>query len=316
MDIRYNTYGPWLRKKFGSRVFKVSVDGGFSCPNRDGTIDTGGCIYCRNDSFRAPGVIRDGELGIQIQGGTEYLTRRFKAEKFLLYWQNYTNTHAPVEILRKLFLSGLKADPRIVGMTVGTRPDCLEDEKLDLLQEIAREYYVCLEIGMESCIDKTLLWTRRGHDFNCFLDTAKRVRKRGIPFCTHTILGFPEENRETLLGYPDILNRIGSDFVKFHHLHVIEGTPLAKIYQREPFPLFTYPEWLELICDILERLSPDIVVQRLFGWCPPGIKALPNWDKTRSEIILDISRALAARESWQGKKTGEPCDWKDFIVPD
>lgn len=316
MDIRYNAYGPWLRKKFGSRVYKVSVDGGFSCPNRDGTINTGGCIYCRNESFRAPGVIRGGELGIQVQNGIDYLIRRFKAEKFLLYWQNYTNTHAPVEVLRDFFYSGLKAEPRIVGMAVGTRPDCLEDKKLDLLQEIARKYYVCVEIGMESCNDRTLLWTKRGHDFNCFLDAAERVRQRGLPLCTHTILGFPGENREMLLGYPDILKRIDTNFVKFHHLHVIEGTPLSEIYQRDPFPLFTYPEWLELICDTLEKLSPGIVVQRLFGWCPPGIRILPHWDKSRSEIILDISRTLAARKSWQGKKTGEPCHWKDFFVPD
>ena len=316
MDIRYNAYGPWLRKRFGSRVYKVSVDGGFSCPNRDGTIDTGGCIYCRNDSFRPVGAIRGEELGKQVQNGIKYLTRRFKAEKFLLYWQNYTNTHAPVEVLEKLFHTGLQADPRIVGMAVGTRPDCLENNKLELLQEIARKYYVCLEIGMESCSNETLAWAKRGHDFNCFLDTASRVREKGLSLCTHTILGFPGEDRKTLLGYPDILKSIDTCFVKFHHLQVIEGTPLSTIYEQDPFPLFTYPEWLELICDVLEKLSPGIVVQRLFGWCPPGIKILPRWDKSRSEIILDISRTLAARKSWQGIKSGEPCHWKDFFVPD
>ena len=316
MDIRYNAYGPWLRKKFGSRVYKVSVDGGFSCPNRDGTIDTGGCIYCRNDSFRPVGAIRGEELEIQVQNGIKYLARRFKAEKFLLYWQNYTNTHAPVEVLEELFHTGLQADPRIVGMAVGTRPDCLEDNKLALLQEISRKYYVCLEIGMESSSNETLEWTKRGHDFNCFLDAASRVRGKGLPLCTHTILGFPGENRKTLLGYPDILKSIDTCFVKFHHLQVIEGTPLSTIYAQDPFPLFTYPEWLELICDVLERLSPGIVVQRLFGWCPPGIKILPRWEKSRSEIILDISRTLAARKSWQGIKSGEPCHWKDFFVQD
>ncbi len=316
MDIRYNAYGPWLRNKFHGRVYKVSVDGGFSCPNRDGTIDTGGCIYCRNDSFRPAGAIRGGDLRLQVQNGTDYLSRRFKAEKFLLYWQNYTNTHAPVENLREIFYSGLNADPRIIGMAVGTRPDCLEESKLDLLGEIAREYYVCLEIGMESRNNEILEWAKRGHDFDCFLDAAARVRNRGLPFCTHIILGFPGEEREALLEYPDILNQIGTDFVKFHHLQVIEGTPLSAIYRQEPFPLFTYSEWLELICDVLERLSPGIVVQRLFGWCPPGICILPQWDKSRAEIILDISRTLAGRNSWQGKKSGIPCSWQDFEVPD
>lgn len=316
MDIRYNAYGPWLRNKFSGRVYKVSVDGGFSCPNRDGTIDTGGCIYCRNDSFRPTGAIRGGDLGLQVRNGTDYLSRRFKAEKFLLYWQNYTNTHAPVEVLRELFYSGLNADPRIIGMAVGTRPDCLEENKLDLLEEISREYYVCLEIGMESRNDEVLAWAKRGHGLNCFLDTAARVRKRGLPFCTHVILGFPGEEREDLPDYADILNHIGTSFAKFHHLQVIEGTPLSAIYRQEPFPLFTYGEWLELICDVLERLSPGIVVQRLFGWCPPGISILPRWDKSRAEIILDISRTLAARKSWQGKKSGIPCSWKDFEVPD
>jgi len=316
MDIRYNAYGPWLRKKFGSRVYKVSVDAGFSCPNRDGTIDTGGCIYCRNESFRPTGVIRGEDLSIQVQNGIEYLTRRFKAEKFLLYWQNYTNTHAPVEVLREHFLSGLKVDSRIIGMTAGTRPDCLEEEKLELLQEIGRTFYVSLEVGMESCRDTTLQWVRRGHDFDCFLDAAERIRARDIPLCTHTILGFPGEDRETLLKYPEILNRTGSNFVKFHHLHVIEDTALAELYRQNPFHLFTYSEWLELICTILERLSPDIIVQRLFGWCPPDIKILPHWNKTRAEIILDISRTLAARDSWQGKHSGIPCSWEDFVVPD
>ncbi len=316
MDIRYNAYGPWLRNRFGGRVYKVSVDGGFSCPNRDGTIGTGGCIYCQNDSFRPSGVIRGEELEIQVRNGIEYLTRRFKAEKFLLYWQNYTNTHAEVEILRELFSRGLAADPRIVGMTVGTRPDCLEEEKLDLLEEISRDYYVCLEVGMESRLDRTLEWAGRGHDLDCFLETAARVRARGIPLCTHTILGFPGEDRETLLEYPVLLNRIETSFVKFHHLHVIEGTPLAKIYRDDPFPLFTYPEWLELICDVLERLNPEIVVQRLFGWCPPGIGIVPRWNRTRSEIIVAISRRLAARDSWQGKKSEKPCSWEHFVVED
>lgn len=316
MDIRYNAYGPWLRKNFGTRVYKVSVDGGFSCPNRDGTIGTGGCIYCRNDSFRPTGVIRGEELKVQVRNGIEYLSRRFKAEKFLLYWQNYTNTHADVRTLEELFGQGLEADPKIVGMTVGTRPDCLEDEKLELLQDISRDYYVCLEVGMESCLDATLTWTRRGHNFNTFLDTAAKIKSRGIPLCTHTILGFPGEDREVLLRYPEILKQVGTDFVKFHHLHVIEGTPLADIYAEQPFHLFSWEEYLELICDVLERLDPGIVVQRLFGWGPPGLDIKPRWNKSKAEIILEISRKLAERNSWQGKKSGALSSWEDFMVED
>jgi len=255
-------------------------------------------------------------LRTQVLNGISYLTRRFKAERFLLYWQNYTNTHAGVELLEEVFRGGLKADSRIVGMTVGTRPDCLEDDKLDLLQELAREYYVCLEIGMESSSDRTLSWANRGHDFRCFLDAARRIRSRGIQLCSHVILGFPGESRETLLGYPGILGRTDSNFVKFHHLHVIEGTPLAEIYNRDPFPLFSFEEWLELICEVLELLPPGIVVQRLFGWCPPNIRMLPRWNRTRAELILAISRNLARKNSWQGKKSGVPCSWEDFVVPD
>lgn len=316
MDIRYNAYGPWLRKKFGERVYKVSVDGGFSCPNRDGTIATGGCIYCRNDSFRPTGASRGEDLEIQIENGISYLSRRFKAKKFLIYWQNYTNTHAEVETLEELYTRGLSADERIIGMTIGTRPDCLEENKLDLLEKISRDFFVSLEIGMESCIDQTLEWAGRGHDFACFLDAAERVRRRKIPFCTHVILGFPGEGLDTLLGYPAILNRIGASFAKFHHLHVIKGTAMEMIYREDPFPLFDKREWIELMCDVLERLNPRIVVQRMFSWCPPGIEVLPRWNTSRAELILAISRALASRNSWQGKKSGQPCSWEDFVVED
>lgn len=302
MHPRYNAYGAWLKRRFGSRVYKVSVDGGFTCPNRDGRIARGGCTYCNNDSFRARGVTARDSIETQVQKGIGFLSARYQAEKFLVYWQHYTNTYAPVEQLRDSFARSLAADPRVVGLSIGTRADCVEDEKLDMLQELGRTHYVSLEYGLESIYDSTLERLNRGHSRGCFEDAVKRTQERGFPICTHVILGFPWETLEETLAYADYLNGLSVDFLKIHHLHVVRHTALGREYLANPFRTFSYPEWVQFVCDFLERLSPRIVVQRLYGWAPDDDLIAPRWDKTKAEILRAIEAELEKRDSWQGKK--------------
>lgn len=303
---RYNAYGPWLRQHFGRRVYKLSVDGGFTCPNRDGGVAWGGCTYCNNDSFRPQGASVELSVSEQIQNGIEYLHRRFKAERFIVYWQNFSNTYAPVDRLHALYSTALNSDTRISGMSIGTRPDCIEEEKLDMIQEVAGDRYVCMEYGLESVYDETLERLNRGHTVACYLDAVKRTRSRRIPVCSHIILGLPGESREMMMAYAPFINSLGIQFLKIHHLHVVRGTRMALDYQHKPFPTFSFREWIQLVCDFLERLDSRIVIQRLFGWAPNDHLLAPRWNRTRAEILLEIERELERRNSWQGRSlTGE-----------
>jgi radical SAM protein (TIGR01212 family) len=304
MPLRYNAYGAWLKQHFGSRVYKVSVDGGFTCPNRDGLVARGGCTYCDNDSFRARGVTARESIETQVRKGIAFLAERYQAEKFLVYWQHYTNTYASVERLRDLYTRSLSVDPRVVGFSIGTRPDCVEDEKLDMLCELAGRHFVNLEYGLESIYDSTLKRLNRGHDRRCFEDAVRRTQQRGLSICAHVILGFPGETPEEMLAYADYLNRLSISFLKIHHLHVVRHTVLGREYLANPFRTFRYTEWIEFVCDLLERLSPGIVVQRLYGWAPDDELIAPRWDKSKAEILRDIQAELERRDSWQGKKCG------------
>ena len=303
---RYSAYGPWLRRTFGARVYRVSVDGGFTCPNRDGTAGWGGCTYCSNDSFRADGTDPERTLTEQLEEGISYLSGRFGAEKFLVYWQNYTSTYAPVSVLSDKFSEALAFDARIVGMTVGTRADCVEDDKLEMLRELSLDSYVCVEYGLESIYERTLLRVNRGHDFACFADAVSRTKDWEIPVGAHVIVGFEGETREERLAYAGVLNDLGLDFVKLHHLHVVKGTRMAKEYAEEPFLLFRFEEWVEFVCDFLERLDPRIIVQRLFGWAPDDYLIAPQWRKSKAEILFAVTAELERRDSWQGKMLGAP----------
>jgi uncharacterized protein len=300
MKRRYNAYGPWLRKRFGTVVRKLTVDGGFTCPNRDGTVAWGGCSYCNNDSFRGYGTSAAKSIETQVREGIDYLERRFKAGKYLVYWQNYTNTYGPVLELAAKFSHALELDRRLVGMTIATRPDCIEDEKLEMIRAVAGDRYVSLEYGMESVYDETLKRVNRGHDFACFVEAVERTRRAGIDVCVHAIIGFPWETPEQWLSYVEVLNRLDIQFVKIHHLHVVKATQLANEFERKAFFTFSEADWVEFVCDFLERLRPEIVVQRLFGWAPEADLIAPRWKRTRAEMLLAIENALERRNTRQG----------------
>ena len=296
----YNAYGPFLRAKFGCRVYKVSVDAGFSCPNRDGTVAVGGCTYCNNDSFRpqTAGCLKP--ISEQVEQGIEYLKRRYRAEKFIVYFQPFTNTYGPLEALMPLYEEAI-THPDVVGLSVGSRPDCVDEAKINFFEDLARSYFVTLEYGLESIYDKTLARINRGHDFQCWINAMSRTSKRGIWLCTHLILGFPWETREEMLAMAEVLSDKGLDFLKLHHLHVVRNTAMGREYQRQPFRLLGFDEYADLVVDFLERLNPAIRVERLFGFAPGEQLLGPIWGKSKAQVQNCIEQRLAARKTYQGR---------------
>ncbi len=298
---RYNGFGHHLRSLFGRKVFKVNVDAGFTCPNRDGTVSVGGCIYCNNDSFRPSACAASVPLSEQINRGIPYLRSRYGAERFIVYFQPYTNTYAPVDVLERLYREALGFEG-VVGLAIGTRPDCVDPEKIDLLRDLAKDRFILLEYGLQSMQDRTLSFINRGHDYACFKHALEMTAGKGIRIGAHIILGFPTESREEMLATADALSALPVEFLKIHQLQVVKGTPLAELYAERPFHVLGYDAYLHLIADFLERLSPDIVIQRLFAAAPEDILIAPVWDRTRSEFLRDLDAFMEERGSFQGKK--------------
>jgi radical SAM protein (TIGR01212 family) len=298
---RYSSYGHFLKAKFGCRVYKVSVDGGFGCPNRDGTVGTGGCTYCSNDSFRPATASRLKSIPEQAMEGIDYLKKRYGAGKFIIYFQPFSNTHAPLRDLIPLYESAID-HPDVVGLSVGTRPDCVDESKIAWFEKLARTHFVTLEYGLQSIHDSTLERINRGHDYQCWMDAMRRTRNRGIWLCAHLILGFPWETREEMLDAAKALNDSGVNFVKLHHFHVVRNTRLGDEYQAQPFPLLALEDYADLAVDFLERLNPAIFIERFFGFAPADQLIAPIWRKSKSEIRRLIEQRLSARNTYQGSK--------------
>jgi radical SAM protein (TIGR01212 family) len=288
-----------MRKRFGVPVHKVNIDAGFTCPNRDGTVAVGGCIYCNNESFK-PGVCRP-TLSVreQVRNGKAYVERRYDAKKLLAYFQPYSNTYAPVEHLEALYREALE-EPSVMGLAIGTRPDCVDERKLDLLALLAERHFVLVEYGLQSIHEKTLRFINRGHGVDAFLRAVRLTRERGIPVGAHLIVGFPTESREEMLEMAPEVSAMGVGFLKIHQLQVIEHTPLAAMYRERPFRVFGYGEYLDFLVDFIEQLSPDMVLQRLFATAPGEILIAPQWGRSRHEITNDIDRRFVERNARQG----------------
>lgn len=304
MARRYNSFGTFMKNRFGEAVYKVNVDAGFTCPNRDGTLGTTGCIYCNNDSFRPVSCKPNLSITEQIKNGVEHIIRRYKANKFLVYFQPYTNTYAPVEILEKLYSEALSF-PSVIGLAIGTRPDTIDDDKIKMIQALAKKYFILIEYGMQSIYDKSLEFINRGHNYQTFLDAIEKTQGKGIFIGAHIIIGFPTESRDEMLLMADEISTLPIEFLKIHQLQVIKDTILETIFKEKPFNIFEYNEYIEFVTEFLERLSPNIVIQRLFATAPDNILIAPRWGKSRQEILRDIEKRLELRETWQGKK------WKE-----
>jgi radical SAM protein (TIGR01212 family) len=295
---RYNPFSEELKKQFGFRVQRISVDAGFTCPNRDGTVGTGGCIFCSDHGSGSYGIAREMSITEQLEDGKDVMTRKYKAHKFIAYFQPYSNTYAPPEKLRAIYNQALQVAD-IVGVIVGTRPDCLSPETLELLSDYNRKTYFWLELGLQSPHDRTLQAINRGHDSAAFMTAARAVKACGIRLCVHVILGLPGESREEMLATTKILNDLGVDGVKIHLLHVNRGTPLARMYERGEVTLLGRDEYVGLVCDFLERLSPQILIHRLTGDGGTDLIA-PLWSAAKFEVLNAIDDEMARRGAHQG----------------
>jgi hypothetical protein len=276
------------------------VDAGFTCPNRDGSVTIGGCIYCNNDSFVPPYARPRVPLKDQIKTGMEYLKKRFKAQKFIIYFQAYTNTYEKTGKLEQLYREALDHED-VVGLAVGTRSDCVDEEKIKLFERLAKEWFVTIEYGIESIYDKTLEYMNRGHNFQSIVDAIRITKNRGIHIGAHIIVGSPTETQDEMLSMADEVSRLEVDFLKVHNLHIVKNTPLARIYAQEPFKLFNYEEYLEFISYFIERLSPNIIIERLFTDTPHDLLIAPRWNKTHLEIMSGIEKELEKRNTYQGR---------------
>lgn len=302
-EIRINSYGWYLRKRFGCRVSKVNVDAGFTCPNRDGSRGTGGCIYCDNSSF-SPGATQPHiSIEEQMLAGMDYHRKRLGSQKFIIYFQKFTNTYDSVERLQALYQRAL-AHPDVVGISVGTRPDALSDGAIELLAGIARERYVCLELGLQSMDDGILANINRGHTFDEYLGAVNRVSGRGMDICTHLIYGFPGESRAGFLKSAEMIASLGINSVKLHQLHAVKGTRLAELYNRGEFVPVAMEEYIAAAADFLELIPAAVTVQRLYGSAPLQIRVAPEWNLKNNQMWFAVLNELKARGSWQGKRRG------------
>ena len=297
---RYNSYNRALRETFACRVYKVSVRADFTCPNRDGRVAVGGCIYCNNASHTP--VSYDATLSIrnQMERGIEAVRRRHRADKFIAYFQSFSNTYGPVAKLERLYREALDV-PDVVGLAIGTRPDCVPNDVLNLVADIARDRYVWLELGLESMQEKTLQWVNRGHSLADFVDAVERSKVRNLRICAHLILGFPGESRAEILATPAFFNALQIDGVKLHNLHVIRNTVLEPIYRQGSLRLLTRDEYVILVVDFLELLRPETIIHRLTGETYRHLTVAPDWSVNKIGLFNAIEAELERRDSWQGR---------------
>ena len=300
----YHHYGPHLRKKFnGLRVYKVSIDAGLSCPNRDGFKGWGGCTYCNVDSFTPAQARKTPGIEEQIKKGMAILERLYKAEKFILYFQPNTNTYAPVEKLKDLYDKALSSVPqKTLGLAIGTRPDCLNEEIIDLLNAYAKKWHVTLEMGIESIYDKTLKTINRAHSMEHTEKAFDLLENRIFELCVHSIFGFPLETRTEQLAVADYYNEKKIDYVKLHQLHIVRGSVMGSRYLREPISLYSQKEWINFLADFLPRLKKDIVIERLFALTDKNTLIAPDWGYHKFHTQGNIERALIKRKISQGSK--------------
>lgn len=303
-DRRFNSYSGYFRRTFGGRVQKLSVDAGFTCPNRDGRIGDGGCTFCNNGAFTPSYCMPAKSVRQQIEEGIEFHRRRYRtASRYLVYFQSFSNTYAPMERLKALYGEAL-AHPGVAGIVVGTRPDCVDEEKLDYFAELARDRYVAVEFGIESTCDRTLRAVNRGHDFACARRAVEMAAERGLHVGAHFILGLPGETDEMLLGQVGTINSLPLTTVKFHQLQVFRSTPMAAQYDAAPgqFRFWEVGEYIELFVEILRRLRPDVVVERFASEAPPRYHYGRNWGLVRNETLLAmLEKRLEERGAYQGE---------------
>ncbi len=291
--IELNAYGKWLSSLTGYKTQKISIHAGFTCPNRDGTLGTTGCTYCNNQTFNPAYCQPAKSITRQLEEGKQFFGKKYPQMHYLAYFQAYTNTYAPLSELRAKYEEALSV-PLVDGIVIGTRPDCVSDEVLDLLEQLNRQHTIIVEYGIESVYDETLRRIRRGHTHQQTVDAIRRTVSRGISVGAHIILGLPGESRDMLLREADILSSLPITTLKIHQLQLIRGTLMAAEYAERPsdFHLFTVDEYIQLLCDFLPRLRPDIILERLVSQSPASLLATPGWGLKNHEFTARLQNKL------------------------
>jgi len=301
---RFNAYAAYFKKVFGQRVQKISVDAGFTCPNRDGTLARGGCTYCNNDAFNPSYCNPSKSIDQQVLEGIEFHKVRYRrATNYLVYFQPYSNTYAPLSQLKKLYESALE-QPGVVGLVIGTRPDCIDDEKLEYLQNLSEKYYIIIEYGIESIYNQTLNRINRAHTYEQSCEAIVKTADYGINIGAHFIFGLPGESRKMMMDSVTEISTLPLTTIKFHQLQIVSNTTIAKDFKLSPgdHKLFSFDDYINFIVDFTEKLNPKFIIERFAGEVPPRYLAGPGWGLIRNDQInLTIEKEFEKRNSWQGK---------------
>ena len=299
---RYNDFSTHFRSMFEGRVQKISVNAGFTCPNRDGTRGRGGCTYCNNQTFQPSYCDMDNLLKIQLEEGIAFFSRKYKTMRYLAYFQSYTNTYAPVSVLRDLYEEALRF-PGVIGLVIATRPDCLSVEVLDLLEELSHKCYIMVELGIETIENRTLDRINRGHYWEESTEGIKEVVRRSIHNCVHLILGLPGEDHNDFIRQARAISELPVENIKLHQLQIHKGTAMAVEYSKFPerFDLFSVEEYTELVVDYLEVLNPAIIVERFISSAPDNMVIAPRWGMKNYEFVAKVEKRLSERNTWQGR---------------
>jgi len=301
MEDKYYKFSTYLKERFGTRVHKVSVDANFSCPNLDGKISTKGCIYCNNEAFSFH--TRMGKLlslEEQITAGIEAIKKRFKAKKFIVYFQAYTNTYAGIDVLKKKY-DVIKKFKDVVGLSIATRPDCINEESLNLIESYKANYEVWLEYGLQSIHNKTLKFINRGHTFEDFLKAVKITRKHKLKICAHIIIGLPYETKDMILKTAKAMGNLKIEGIKIHPLHIIKETALEELFKQGKYTPLEFNNYLDLLVDFLTYLWPKTVIQRVSAYCPPEFLVAPAWILERNKVEGELEKRLVEKNYFQGK---------------
>ncbi|HYF84320.1 MAG TPA: TIGR01212 family radical SAM protein [Clostridia bacterium] len=311
-EKRYHTLNHFLREKFGDKVFKISLDAGFTCPNRDGSVSTGGCVFC---SPRGSGDFAGtaGNLVEQFHEVKSMMNKKWKAGRYIAYFQAYTNTYAAVETLRERYYSILNLED-VVGIAVATRPDCLPMDVLDLLEEINSKTYLWVELGLQTMHEGTAKLINRGYGLDAYVASVKELKKRNIEVVTHEILGLPAENKQEMLQTVDFIANTGTQGIKLHLLHLLKNTKLVEMHQRGEFQLMSMEDYVETVVDCIERIPESMVIHRITGDGPRDTLIGPEWSLKKFEVINAIEHLMMDRDTWQGKKYTPNKDIQNIFI--
>jgi hypothetical protein len=296
----YNDFGSWIRGRFPFRVQKISIDAGFTCPNRDGRIATGGCIYCNNRTFSPAYCQRNLSISQQLEDGKTFFSKKYPDMKYLAYFQAFTNTYSSIEKLRRMHQEALEVKD-VVGIVIGTRPDCVSEEILDYLEELNRHTFLMVEYGVESANDDTLLRINRGHDFACSQRAIRMTHQRGILTGAHLILGLPGEDEKEILRQAQLISELEIDVLKIHQMQIIKGTRLAAEYEQHPFHIYTADEYIQLIAEYIRRLRKDLVLERFVSQSPANLLIAPKWGLMNYEFTHRLENYMKEKGIRQGE---------------